>query len=490
MSDSLQLFKEAGITLPLKEHQQRIADRLKNETGVIAAHSTGTGKSLSGIGAYQSLGLPTTIVVPAALRKNYQKELKKFLGKIPNDISIQSQQNIARKGFKDVPGGLMIVDEAQKLNNPESKLYKELRKSKAAKRLLLSGTPVQNAPYDISPLVNLAANKTLLPENPREFLSKYVTQKQHDPGFFAKLRGAPSGGMVDTLQHKDELRNILQKYIDVHQLGKDENYPTASEEVVKVPMNQHQTDIYNTMMSKAPWLVRQRVKWGLPAGMKDIEKMKAFLTGPREVGDSPAMFTKSSTVGDSPKIDAAIASMKQRMETDPNFKSVMYSNFVNAGINPAKKRLEEENIPYGEFSGNMSPRDRNKMVNQYNNNKLKTLLLSQAGAEGLDLKGTKLIQILEPHFQVPREKQVEGRGIRYMSHAALPEDERHVHIQRFMAEPRGNFMQRLFKQNNPGVDEYIYNAARNKDRLNNQLMELADPSKNPSIFQRMLHRGE
>ena len=122
MSDSLQLFKEAGITLPLKEHQQRIADRLKNETGVIAAHSTGTGKSLSGIGAYQSLGLPTTIVVPAALRKNYQKELKKFLGKIPNDISIQSQQNIARKGFKDVPGGLMIVDEAQKLNNPESKL--------------------------------------------------------------------------------------------------------------------------------------------------------------------------------------------------------------------------------------------------------------------------------------------------------------------------------------------------------------------------------
>ena len=82
---------------------------------------------------------------------------------------------------------------------------------------------------------------------------------------------------------------------------------------------------------------------------------------------------------------------------------------------------------------------RDQMVRDYNENKIKALLLSRAGGEGLDLKGTRLIQLLEPHWNEEALKQVTGRGIRYRSHSHLPEDQRKVHVQHFVTE--NNFIQ-------------------------------------------------
>ena len=52
------------------------------------------------------------------------------------------------------------------------------------------------------------------------------------------------------------------------------------------------------------------------------------------------------------------------------------------------------------------------------------LLASGAGSEGLDLKGTRLMQLLEPHWNESRLDQVIGRGIRYRSHEGLPPEDR------------------------------------------------------------------
>ena len=114
------------------------------------------------------------------------------------------------------------------------------------------------------------------------------------------------------------------------------------------------------------------------------------------------------------------------------------------------------------------------MVKDYNDNKLKALLLSSAGGEGLDLKGTRLIQLLEPHWNQEKLKQVVGRGIRYKSHADLPENERDVRVQRFLAtrSPQGFFERLGIKKPGYGVDQYLDEMGVRKEQLNQQVREM------------------
>ena len=121
-----------------------------------------------------------------------------------------------------------------------------------------------------------------------------------------------------------------------------------------------------------------------------------------------------------------------------------------------------------------SRKTRDQMVKDYNDNKLRALLLSRAGGEGLDLKGTRLIQLLEPHWNEEGPKQVVGRGIRYRSHVDLPEDQRNVHVQHFLtANPRRGIRQRLHLTDpERSVDQYLQGLAAQKEELNQKFRDL------------------
>lgn len=49
----------------------------------------------------------------------------------------------------------IIIDEAQRMKDRESKLAKDLDRFKAARRLLLTGTPLQNELRELWSLLNL-----------------------------------------------------------------------------------------------------------------------------------------------------------------------------------------------------------------------------------------------------------------------------------------------------------------------------------------------
>ena len=57
-------------------------------------------------------------------------------------------------------------------------------------------------------------------------------------------------------------------------------------------------------------------------------------------------------------------------------------------------------------------------------NKVKVILGSQVSAEGLDFKCIRELHLLDGWYHLNRVEQIEGRGIRYCSHALLPEAER------------------------------------------------------------------
>jgi hypothetical protein len=458
----------------LKPFQQRAVKRIlePKQEGLVLAHGTGSGKTRESIEAYKRLNLPTNVVLPAALRANYEKELKKWIGGTPANLSIESQQAVARRGLQsDKPGGLTIVDEAHRAREGTSQLIAALKETEAKKRLALTATPIFNHPKDMSSVVNFVAGKNVLPESKPKFDEQYVGYNQVNPGIFQRLLGIKPG-IVPELKNRDQLKQILNKYIDYYP-GSTEGFPSSKEEAIKVQMTPKQMEIYKAIMGKAPWWVRWKVKSGLPPGRGELDHMKAFLSGARQVSNTTQGFVKDPQQVEGAKIQKAFDYLRKNVASNPRYKGIVYSNYLNSGLNPYKSLLEKANIPYGEFSGDISPKIRNQMVKDYNANKLRALLISSAGSEGLDLKGTRLIQLLEPHFNEEKEKQIIGRGIRYRSHDALPDDEKNVLIQRYLASPQAGWFSRLMGNKEiKGADEYIRNIALQKSLLTNQITDL------------------
>ena len=65
----------------------------------------------------------------------------------------------------------MVIDEAHRIKNEESRLSSTIREIKTAHRLLLTGTPLQNNLHELWALLNF-----LLPEVPTTDLVRYCRE--------------------------------------------------------------------------------------------------------------------------------------------------------------------------------------------------------------------------------------------------------------------------------------------------------------------------
>jgi hypothetical protein len=72
--------------------------------------------------------------------------------------------------------------------------------------------------------------------------------------------------------------------------------------------------------------------------------------------------------------------------------------------------------------------DKNGKKKDISGEKIKVVLISQAGSEGLDFKAVRQIHILEPWYNMNRNEQIIGRGVRNFSHKDLPFEKRNVQI--------------------------------------------------------------
>ena len=98
-----------------------------------------------------------------------------------------------------------------------------------------------------------------------------------------------------------------------------------------------------------------------------------------------------------------------------------------------------------------------KLVTNINNKegeKVKVVLISQAGSEGLDFKFIRQVHVLEPWYNMNRIEQIIGRAVRTCSHKDLPFEERNVEIYL-----HGSI---LSNKEEEAVDLYIYRLAELK----------------------------
>jgi len=87
-------------------------------------------------------------------------------------------------------------------------------------------------------------------------------------------------------------------------------------------------------------------------------------------------------------------------------------------------------------------------------NKVKVVLISKAGSEGIDLKFIRQVHILDPWYNMNRPEQIIGRAVRNFSHKDLPFEKRNVEI----------FMYGTILDNNTeeAADLYVYRVAEYK----------------------------
>lgn len=468
------LQKCAKIVTPLQPHQVEAVKRALR-SNLILAHATGSGKTLTSIAAADAIGKPTTVLTPASLVENFIKELRKHKKGGP-PVDVISLPTAVLRDYKIPSGNTVIIDEAHSLRNAGTARQEYIKRQlpNAGRIIALTGTPAYNKPVDWAPLVNIVSQEHVIPETESSFRQKFIHEKKIRPSWWERVRYGIKPGVVEELRNADQLRKAVAPYVDIFE--NDIEKPKRIDQTVKVPMDEAQEATYRYITKSIPQNIRWKVYHNMPPSRAEAAMMNAFLTDSRQVSNTPENYQQDAETG--AKIKEAVKRLKAMYAKDPNFKALVYSNFLGNGINSYAALLDKANIPHSVFNGSLTRKQKKEIVDKYNNGEVPVILGSGAASEGLDLMGTKLIQILEPHFNTAKTEQVIGRGIRYKSHSHLPEDERKVLVQHFIStlNPESEWYNWRASKNT-AVDEYLTSRAEEKQRIIDQIRKAISKDK-------------
>jgi len=473
-----QRAKKAALKpeVEMQPQQERVVAKMEQQPALLAYHALGSGKTLSSIAAGEQTEGPKAVVVPAALRENYRKELSKFTDQPEGapDYDVRSYNKAVSKGLPQA--GLTVFDEAHRMGRPGTKVSKLPTKAHG-KVMFLTGTPVRNDPSEFVPMLKVLAQGRNPPGSHKSFRDKFVENVEVRPTWWQKTWHGVKPGMVERLRNQQELKRLVKGRVDYHPLEGD--FPRVEEEDIEVEMTPEQTAMYEAFLNEDVGLA-YKVKKNLPPSKAESAQLNAFLSAVRQLSNNPMPFDetmKGSAVAHSPKLRRMLGDLYKGLESDPNFKAVVYSNYLQSGILPLAEALEKKGVPHHVFTGGLKDSERREIVEDYNSGNVKILLVSGAGSEGLDLKGTKLMQLMEPHWNQSRLDQMTGRAVRHGSHAHLPEEERVVKVRRYFSNPKRGLMQRWgMVEKDTGADQYMSNLSETKQQLITQFLEVLKES--------------
>lgn len=203
-----------GFRGDLREYQLRAVSWMsfltENGFGALLADDMGLGKTVEAIAWMKSVReRPFLVVAPLTLLSNWKHEIARFApgmktlvhhgsSRLPAlamrtrmqhlDVVITSYSLLVRdfESFSSVKWAGVVLDEAQAVKNPDTRVSSAARNLDARRRVALTGTPVENSPLDIWGLEEFL-NPGFLGTR-REFERRFVKTALAGGGF-DKLRG-------------------------------------------------------------------------------------------------------------------------------------------------------------------------------------------------------------------------------------------------------------------------------------------------------------
>jgi hypothetical protein len=126
---------------------------------------------------------------------------------------------------------------------------------------------------------------------------------------------------------------------------------------------------------------------------------------------------------------------------------------------------------------------------------IRVFMITASGAEGINLKNTRYVHIVEPYWNMVRVDQVVGRARRICSHEELPPELRTVQVFLYLTvysdtqkkdrnynELMAYDLSRLEKNKPITTDEYLYEIAISKDRISQQVLDVMKSSSIDCVF--------
>jgi DNA repair and recombination protein RAD54 and RAD54-like protein len=435
--------------------------------GCIMADEMGLGKTLQCITLVWTLLrqspdckpaiIKAIIVCPSSLVKNWYNEFSKWLGSRVNPMAIANESKdkttellttfmanqssrcgspvliISYETFRlymhiltASEVGLVLCDEGHRLKNCENQTYTALMSLQTKRRVLLTGTPIQNDMTEYYSLLHFV-NPGLLGTR-EEFRRQYenVITRGQDANSTDKEREKSNERLA-------ELKAIVDKYMIRRTSSLLTKYlPVKFEMVVCIKMTPIQIDIYKNFLKSD--LVRRQVQDGVKDGAKapapraltNIQSLKKLAGHPELVAQQinegaegfenaeqflPAGWSSRDFKPDFGSKILVLDMMLAQMKMTSNDRMVLISNYTQT-MDLFEKMCRKRNYSFVRLDGTMSIKKRGKIVEDFNkpdSDIFIFLLSSKAGGCGLNLIGANRLVMFDPDWNPANDEQAMAR---------------------------------------------------------------------------------
>jgi superfamily II DNA or RNA helicase len=363
----------------------------------ILADDMGLGKTLQAVIALtqfmnaQSGPITNLIVCPTSLLYNWQEELHKFtphlrvsvIDGIPQqrrkilalineyDVLITSY-TLLQKDIEQMSSlnfGYLILDEAQHIKNRGTRNAKSVKMIQAVHRLILTGTPIENALEELWSLMDFLMPGFL--GSYERFVEQYirVSRESHTQNMeYLKRKVAP---FILRRMKEDVLKDL----------------PPVSEIVYHCQLSKEQQELYRSYAQSAR---DELVKLVEKEGFDKVQiHVLATLTRLKQICCHPAIFAKEQAEhGDSAKYDLLLELLQTLFEG--GHKTVIFSQYTKM-LQIMREDFSKKGIAFSYLDG--STKNRLEIVKEFNTNpKIPVFLVSlKAGGTGLNLVGADTV---------------------------------------------------------------------------------------------------
>lgn len=382
--------------------------------GGILADDMGLGKTIQALSMLEHYkevngSLKAIVVCPTTLIYNWKNEVEKFTPSLSwhihhgstrgRSIEELQQHNIIITTYGTLRSDIqlllkvnydyVILDESQAIKNPASKVTKAACLLNAKNRLCMSGTPLQNNTFDIFAQMNFL-NPGLL-GNMEFFRNEFATP-------------IDKFGEQDQKEH---LRKLLYPFIlrrTKEQVAKD--LPEKTETILFCEMEDEQRKIYDVYRNT----YREKILGSIDdqgIGKSQLTILQGLMKL-RQICDSPAILNEEEKhPNHSIKLDELAREIEENIG---DHKALIFSQFLGM-LALIKKKLVEDDIKFEYFDGSTSAVDREKAIQNFqNNDECRVFLISlKAGGVGLNLTAADYVYIVDPWWNPAVEQQAIDR---------------------------------------------------------------------------------
>jgi superfamily II DNA or RNA helicase len=382
--------------------------------GGILADDMGLGKTVQALSFLHHIkeknkSLKALVACPTTLMYNWENEIKKFTPELTYHIHHGAQRTRDKSFFNgfnviittygtlrsdiklisEQQFDYVILDESQAIKNPQSKVARAAGLIRSKHRLCMSGTPLQNNTFDIYAQMNFL--------NPG-----MLGSVEHFRNDFA----TPIDKFGEREQ-KDHLRKLLFPFIlrrTKEQVAKD--LPEKTETVLYCEMEDAQRKIYDAYRNEYRSKILGTID-EVGIGQSQLTILQGLMKL-RQICDSPFILNEQEQMpNESIKLEELARELQENMG---NHKALVFSQFLGM-LALIKEKLTELEIPFVYFDGSTSAPDREKAVQEFQNNEeIRVFLISlKAGGVGLNLTAASYVYIVDPWWNPAVEQQAIDR---------------------------------------------------------------------------------